>query len=64
MQADGVGEVEQILLQREQGFDIQRCGLRRRQRRLQRDREPLRPLDQAVLLQARQAAMCSLSAAT
>ena len=30
-------------------------GLRRRQRRLQGDRQPLRPLDQAVLLQARQA---------
>ena len=57
MQADGVGEVEQILLQRKQRFDIQRRRLRRRQRRLQRHRQPLRPLDQAVLLQARQAAM-------
>ncbi len=53
MQADGVGEVEQILLQREQGFDVKRRGLGCRQRRLQRHRQPLRPLDQAVLLQAR-----------
>ena len=54
MQPDGVGEIEQVLLQREQGFDVERGGFRRRQRRLQRDRQPLRPLDQAVLLQARQ----------
>ena len=54
MQPDGVGEREQILLEREQGFDVERGGLDGGQRRLRRDRKPLRPLDQAVLLQARQ----------
>ena len=54
MRSDGVGEVEQVLLQREQRFGVEACRLRGRQRGLQGDRKTLRPLDQSALLQARQ----------
>ena len=46
--------VSRFLLQRKQRLDVQRRSLGGRQRRLRRNRQPLRPLDQAVLLQARQ----------
>ena len=55
MQADGVGEIEQVLLQGEQALGVEGSSFRGRQRRLQCHRQPLRPLDQAVLLEARQA---------
>ena len=44
MQSDGVGEVEQVLLERKQRLGIEGCCLCRRQCRLQGDRETLRPL--------------------
>ena len=52
--ADGVGELQHLLFQREHRLCVERGDLRRRQRRLHGNREPLRPLDHAVFLQARQ----------
>ena len=48
MQSDGVGEVEQVLLQREQRFGVEAGRLRRGQGGLQRERESMRRLRCAV----------------